>query len=200
MIVESNDLDGQLKTDWRYIFTMKRAHIALLFLILGIVLVPAAGWLYLHFGRPPVAVADPMLPGEEEIARSTLLARVDAERPRNNPVPINEATLQEGASIYMSECAFCHGVPAIESQVGVNTFPKTPQFFRHHATGNRPPDSANRAAAYHWFVENGVRLTAMPSFKHVLTDREQWEVANLLAVSETPLPESVKKVLAGSAD
>jgi thiosulfate dehydrogenase len=177
---------------------MKRAGIvAILFLIIGILLVPACGWLYLHYGRPPVAVADPMFPFEETTARSTLRARIDRERPTSDPVQVNEATMQAGANTYMQACAFCHGVPGTESTIGNNTFPRTPQFFRARPAGNRPQaDLTRRAGGYHWYIENGVRLTAMPSYKKTLTDTEQWEVANLLAGRENPLPDSVKKILA----
>jgi mono/diheme cytochrome c family protein len=176
---------------------MKRAGTAILFLIIGIVVVPACAWAYLQFGGPPVAVADPLLPFEETIAKSALHARIEHERPTHDPVPVNEATLKEGATVYMSACSFCHGVPGTESKIGTNTFPRTPQFFRPRPAGNRPPpDLARRAGGYHWYVEHGVRLTAMPSFTKTLTDTEQWEVSNLLAGRENPLPESVKKVLA----
>jgi thiosulfate dehydrogenase len=36
-------------------------------LILGVLLVPAGIMLYFHFGHPPVAVADPGFPMEEQI-------------------------------------------------------------------------------------------------------------------------------------
>ena len=36
----------------------------------------------------------------------------------------------------------------------------------------------------------------MPSYKKVLSDTEQWEVANLLAGRDNGLPDSVKKILA----
>jgi thiosulfate dehydrogenase len=180
---------------------MKRAGIAIVFLILGILLTPAVVWLYLHYGHPPVAVSDPMFPFEETTARSALRARIDRERPTSDPVPVNESTLQAGATTYMSACAFCHGAPGMESTVGNDTFPRTPQFFRARPAGsgggNRPaPDPTRRAAGYHWYVENGVRLTAMPSFKKTLTDTEQWEVANMLAGRDNGLPDSVKKILA----
>jgi thiosulfate dehydrogenase len=178
---------------------MKRAGTAILFLFLGVVLTPATVWLYLHYGHPPVAVADPMFPFEETTARSTLRARIDHERPTSDPVPVNEATLQAGANTYIRACSFCHGVPGTESDIGNNTFPHTPQFFRARpaSAANRPPvDLARRAGGYHWYIENGVRLTAMPSYKKVLSDTEQWEVANLLAGRDNGLPDSVKKILA----
>ncbi len=175
---------------------MNRAGTAVLFLIVGILLLPITGWLYLRFGHAPVAVADPTFPFEEHLAQSTLHARIDRERPGNDPVPVNETTLQEGPTTYLHACSFCHGVPGTESSIGNNTFPGTPQFFRARPAGNHPPqDLARRAGSYHWYIDNGVRLTAMPSFRKVLSDREKWEAANLLANRESNLPDSVKKIL-----
>lgn len=172
----------------------------ILFFVFGVAVVPCAAYLYMQSGHPPVAVADPMFPMEEQMARSVLHARIERERPGSDPVPFNEPVLKQGAAVYMSECSFCHGTPSGESQIGVNTFPKTPQFFKAHPGGNRAQDVARRAASFHWYIDNGVRLTAMPSYKNILADNDQWAVANLLANREQPLPESVTKILAGETE
>lgn len=178
---------------------MKRVTTSLVLFILGVATVPAVVYFYVSFGHPPVAVADPMFPGEEAMARSALHLRVQRERAAIDPAPFDEATLKQGASVYMSECSFCHGVPSGESQIGLHTFPKTPQLFKPRPLSSNPTDATVRAASLHWFVDNGVRLTAMPSYKGILSDNDTWAVANLLAVRDKPLPESVKKVLAGAS-
>jgi thiosulfate dehydrogenase len=172
----------------------------ILFFLLGIACVPAFGWLYLRFAHVPVAVSDPMFPMEESMARTALRARIDRERPHADPVSVDNASLTEGAYIYKNECAMCHGSPGNESKVGNNTFPRTPQFFRARPGGNRPQqDLTRRAASYHWYVENGVRLTAMPSYRHILSDKQQWEVSNFLANRDGQLPDNIRSILAQSA-
>lgn len=177
---------------------MKRISALVLAFVLGAAAIPATAYLYVRFGHPPVAVSDPMLPGEEAMARSALHARVEKERPAIDPAPFDEATLQQGASIYMSECSFCHGGLSGESQIGLHTFPRTPQLFKPRPAGSHPVDATRRAASLHWYVDNGVRLTAMPSYQGILSDKDDWAVANLLAVRDKPLPESVRKILDGT--
>lgn len=40
--------------------------------------------------------------------------------------------------------------------------------------------SADASGISFWKIKNGIRLTGIPSFKHVLPDSEIWQVALLL--------------------
>ena len=46
-----------------------------------------------------------------------------------------------------------------------------------------------------WKVKNGIRLTGMPSYQHILSDAEMWDVALLLKNADQPLPDPVKAIL-----
>ena len=179
---------------------MNKAAIAILFLILGILIVPVCGLIYLDFGHPPVAVADPSFPMEAQIVHKPLARRIDQEMPASTPVPINDASLIAGASVYVKQCAFCHGVPGTPSKVGAVMYPDAPQLWVKHHGGSVVGVSDDPVGATYWRVKNGIRLTGMPSYVKVLSDAEMWQVSDLLSVADKPLPPDVSKILTQSAN
>ena len=58
----------------------------LLGIILGVILVPVAVMAWFHFGKVPVAVADPPLPEERLITQVPLNARIDREVIKTPPI------------------------------------------------------------------------------------------------------------------
>jgi mono/diheme cytochrome c family protein len=46
-------------------------------------------------------------------------------------------------------------------------------------------------------VANGIRLTGMPAFKHVLSDTEMWQVSLLLKNADKEIPDPVERILQG---
>jgi len=50
----------------------------------------------------------------------------------------------------------------------------------------------------YWKVANGIRLTGMPSYKPQLSDTEMWQVSQLLANADKPLPPDALSILRGS--
>ena len=51
------------------------------------------------------------------------------------------------------------------------------------------------AGQTYWKVANGIRLTGMPAYGHVLTDTQMWQVSLLLKNADQQLPEPVVKIL-----
>jgi thiosulfate dehydrogenase len=47
----------------------------------------------------------------------------------------------------------------------------------------------------YWKVSNGIRLTGMPAFNHVLTDTQMWQVTLLLKNADQQLPDPVMGIL-----
>ena len=164
-------------------------------IILGALLVPAAAWLWLTHGHPPVAVTDSPLPLEGRITGGLLHARIDKELPPTVPVEANEATFIAGARIYRQQCAFCHGVNGTESQVGKHMFPDAPPLWEKHGHGDVVGVSDDPPGETYWKVANGIRLTGMPGYKMVLSDTEMWQVSVLLANADKPLPPAALDLL-----
>lgn len=158
-------------------------------LIIGMLIVPAAGYLYFMSGHAPVATADPTMPFEKRLANAALHARVDKEMPHSAPIAANEETFVAGAPIYRDNCAVCHGLPNQEqSAIAKGEFPKPPRLFHGKGVTDDEPGET------YWKVANGIRLTGMPSFKNDLTDTQMWQVSLLLANADK-LSDKVKQQL-----
>ena len=134
-------------------------------------------------------MTDPPLPFERKLAHGALKAHIEKQGPKESPVPANEANFLEGAEVYKTDCAVCHGLPGEnKTAIADGMFPQPPQLF--HGTGvTDDPVWETR-----WKVENGIRLTGMPGFRGRLTDKQLWQVSQLLANADKISP-AVKAAL-----
>jgi mono/diheme cytochrome c family protein len=159
-------------------------------LILGLLALPVVAFLYFRFGHPPVAVVDVALPMEQQIVHEPLHARIDREMLKNAPISASETNLLGGAHVYRAQCAACHGLYGRPSSFAEHMYPDAPQLWQPHGSGvvgvsDDPPGET------YWKVKNGIRLTGMPSFEHVLSDTQMWQVTLLLANADKTLPSDV---------
>jgi len=170
--------------------------------IAGILLVPAAFFLYLRSGHAPVATSASPLPFERFFANLALRATLSHELPKTDAKPPTEDELVSGAHIYRENCAVCHGLPN-ESATAISKgmYPHPPQFFRPDRPTsfdpNRPSRPANPRA--YWKVQNGVRLTGMPGFKDSFTEQQISQVSQFLGNARN-LPPHVVAVLEGKPE
>jgi mono/diheme cytochrome c family protein len=158
-------------------------------ILLGVLLAVAGVWFYFTTGRAPVAVTDPPLPFEKKLAHGALNARIEKQGPQESPVPADEANYLAAAEVYKQNCAGCHGLPGEEkTTIAQGMYPDPPQLF--HGTGV----TDDPAWETHWKAENGIRMTGMPGFKGRLTEKQLWQVSQLLANADKISP-SVKSAL-----
>jgi thiosulfate dehydrogenase len=158
-------------------------------LILGLLLIPAAVYLYFRFGYAPVATAASPIPFERHLAHMGLEARIEHEAPKNPPFQAADADLQNAAHLYRQHCAVCHGgwgTPKTATAKGM--FPRPPQLLNGKGVTDDP------AGETYWKVTNGIRLTGMPAYKDSLSDKEIWDISQLLAGADK-LPADVLAVL-----
>ena len=167
----------------------------LLGIILGLLLVPVAAFVYFKFGNPPVAVADTPFPYEATIVKVPLNARIDREMPKAAPFGTGEDVFEAGAHIYHAQCSSCHGVPGHDSDFAKHMFPSATQLWKKHRTGSVVGVSDDEAGETYWKVANGIRLTGMPAFNHILSDTEMWQVSLLLKNADQALPDPVMAIL-----
>jgi thiosulfate dehydrogenase len=158
------------------------------------VLLAAGGvWFYFTTGRAPVAVTEPPLPFEKKLAHGALNARIQKEGPKESMVPADEANYLAAAEVYKQNCAMCHGLPGGEkTTIAQGMYPDPPQLF--HGTGV----TDDPAWETHWKAENGIRMTGMPGFKSRLTEKQLWQVSQLLANADKISP-AVKAALTSAA-
>ena len=169
----------------------------LLGILLGVVLLPVAllGWLWL--GKVPVAVTDPPFPHEQWIAGRLLHARIDRELVKTPPIQADESNLVAGARIYSEKCAACHGFHGKPSTFGALMFPPAPPLWEKHPGSAAIGVSDDPPGETFWKVANGIRLTGMPAFKGALTENEMWQVSQLAASADKPLPAAAVNLLRG---
>jgi thiosulfate dehydrogenase len=162
--------------------------------LLGIAVVAGGLFAYLKFGPLPVAVADAPLPFEERIVGLPLDARIDHEK-KNPPFGTSEDVFEAGAHIYRAQCAACHGTPGHEVPYTRYMYPEPTQLWKRHGKHGVVGVSDDDAGETHWKVANGIRLTGMPSYSHILTDTQMWQVSLLLHNADKELPMPVTQIL-----
>ncbi len=162
-------------------------------ILLGVLLVAGCIYFYFSSGRAPVATSASPIPFEKALASVGLHAYLD-KLPHPAPqVAADEANLIAGAKVYKEQCSVCHGLPGEpKSAIQAGMYPAPPELF--HGTGVTDDD----AWESYWKVENGIRMSGMPSFKGQLTETQIWQVA-VLVKNADKITEQVKKELAAGA-
>jgi mono/diheme cytochrome c family protein len=151
-------------------------------------------FVYFRFGHPPVATADKPFPFEAQIVRVPMGARIDREL-QQPPFATSEDVFETGAHLYVRECSSCHGTPGHDVAFAKYMYPVAPQLWKKHTHGNVVGVSDDEPGETFWKIKNGLRLTGMPAYQHVLTNDEMWDIALLLKNADQPLPDPVSAIL-----
>jgi thiosulfate dehydrogenase len=162
--------------------------------LLAIVVIAVGAAVYLKWGSPPVATADKPFPFEKAVVHVPLNARIDREM-KTPPFGVGEDVYEGGAKVYRADCAMCHGTPGHDVPFAKTMYPTAPQLWKKHAKGNVVGVSDDEPGETYWKVANGIRLTGMPAYDHVLTDTQMWQVSLLLKNADQQLPDPVVKIL-----
>jgi mono/diheme cytochrome c family protein len=158
-------------------------------LIVGLVIIAVAGYLYISLGFAPVSTASPPLPFEKTITSMALNARIRKEAPAQAALPVTDDNLIAGARGYNKYCAVCHGLDGQpETEIAKGMFPEPPQLFKGHGVTDDPVGET------YWKIENGIRLTGMPAFRQSLSENQIWQIALLLANADK-LPPAAKTIV-----
>ncbi len=163
----------------------------LLGIVATVLTILLAGFLYIRSSYMSVAATDAPLPFEESLAGMALRDRIRLRAPQRYVSDFTTADLVTGAQVFQTNCAFCHGLPQQPASVaGSGMFPHAPQLFTPEGSVSNDP-----AGVTYWKVNNGIRLTGLPSFRAALTDQQMWQVSALLA-HDDKLPREVQDALA----
>jgi thiosulfate dehydrogenase len=166
----------------------------LLGFVFAFVVLTAAGWAYLKYGNLPVATADPAFPLEKQLVHVPLNARIDREM-QQPPFGVSEDVYETGARVYQQQCAACHGVPSQPVAYAKWMYPVAPQLWQKHTHGNVVGVSDDEPGETFWKIKNGIRLSGMPSYEHLLSNDEMWDVALLLKNADQQIPDPVLSIL-----
>jgi thiosulfate dehydrogenase len=147
--------------------------------LVGLLILPVALYLYVATGHAPVATADASMPMEAWFAKMGRKSRIRAEQPKRDLSTFTAADLMAGADIYQKDCAFCHGLPnQLKPDAAKGMFPHAPQLLDKDDMVIEDPVGES-----FWKVKNGIRLSGMPGFKNSLSETEIWQVSALLATA-----------------
>jgi mono/diheme cytochrome c family protein len=84
--------------------------------------------------------------------------------------PLTDEEMQSGAEIYKGMCAECHGqLNGKPSALGASFYPPAPQLPGH--------STLYSDSEVFWIVKHGIRNTAMPAWRRLLSDDEIRKVA-----------------------
>jgi thiosulfate dehydrogenase len=152
----------------------------LLGVVVGLLILPAALYLYVATGHAPVATADAAMPMETFFAKIGRKSRITAEQPKRDLTTFSTADLSAGADIYQKDCAFCHGLPnQLKPDAAKGMFPHAPQLLEKDDMVTDDPVGES-----FWKVKNGIRLSGMPGFKESLSETQMWQVSALVAKAD----------------
>ena len=140
-------------------------------MLVGFVLLAAAGGLVLWLGLYEVAATKPPGKLEEGLARFALNRAVARRASKaSNPLPASAEVWRDGLAHYRENCADCHGGPGIEaSEAGQGLNPPAPDLTLPRV--QKRPDGE-----LYWIVANGIRMTGMPAFGPTHKEKEIWEI------------------------
>ena len=95
-------------------------------------------------------------------------------RSLTNPYAASPDVLQAGQQLYAQSCAICHGGDGRgQTDLGRDMYPPAMDLNSPHVQHWKDSD-------LFWIVQNGVRLTGMPSWKPVLSDSDTWKMVAFL--------------------
>ena len=92
----------------------------------------------------------------------------------NNPLPESSEVVSQGREVFLGSCAQCHGADARgDSDLGRNMTPPAMDLTSAHVQHWSD-------AELFWIIQNGVRLTGMPSWKSSISDNDTWKLARFI--------------------
>jgi mono/diheme cytochrome c family protein len=172
-------------------------------LALAIVAVFVMGWgflMYVEQGHVDPRADVPISSFEKNHAMGALDASLDRYAPKTkDPIQPTASNLSEGAKLYGTYCADCHGVmDKSETAWHVRLYPPAPQFPKE------PTDMEEFENFY--VIKHGVRWTGMPAWSGELRDDQIWTLVTYLNAMKEPsaakpgMDRGAEPSLAGSAE
>ncbi|MDE3180257.1 MAG: c-type cytochrome [Acidobacteriota bacterium] len=91
-----------------------------------------------------------------------------------NPVPSSDEAVKAGQQIYLQSCALCHGTDGHGyTNLGRGLYPPAMDLTSPHVQHWSDAD-------LFWIIQNGIRLTGMPSWKSTIPATDTWKIAQFI--------------------
>jgi mono/diheme cytochrome c family protein len=93
---------------------------------------------------------------------------------KQNPVSDNNEVLNQGRQVFLQFCAVCHGADGRgETYIGRNMYPPAMDMTSPHVQHWSD-------AEMFWIIQNGVRLTGMPSWESSISEADTWKLVRFI--------------------
>jgi mono/diheme cytochrome c family protein len=93
---------------------------------------------------------------------------------KKDPVPDSQDVLNQGRELFVQSCAICHGPDGRgETYIGRNMYPPAMDM-------NSPHVQHWSDAELFWIIQNGVRLTGMPSWESSISETDTWKLVRFI--------------------
>jgi mono/diheme cytochrome c family protein len=111
-------------------------------------------------------------PGETSVANAAKDVAIPLEAGKmKNPLSETDEAVSQGQEVFLGSCAQCHGADARgDTVIGRNMAPPAMDLTSGHVQHWSD-------AELFWIIQNGVRLTGMPSWKSTISDNDTWKLA-----------------------
>jgi mono/diheme cytochrome c family protein len=91
-----------------------------------------------------------------------------------NPLPETDEVVSQGQEVFLASCAQCHGADGrADTTLGRNMAPPAMDLSSAHV------QHCSDAELF-WIIQNGVRLTGMPSWKSSISENDTWKLASFI--------------------
>jgi mono/diheme cytochrome c family protein len=113
--------------------------------------------------------------GETSLANAAKDVTIPLEAGKmKNPLPQTDEVVRRGQEVFLGSCAQCHGPDGRgDSNLGRNMNPPAMDLSSPHVQHWSD-------AELFWIIQNGVRLTGMPSWRSSISDNDTWELARFI--------------------
>lgn len=131
-------------------------------------------FLVIEFGWFDISAADAHMPIVRSFVHRVMIHGV-GQRAADVPVPatVPAAFVANGVCEYQQHCQMCHGGPGVARDAWANGLNPTPPYLIDSRARWTPQE-------LYWIVSKGVKMTAMPSWKMSMSDKQIWSVVAYL--------------------
>ncbi len=140
-------------------------------------------------GAVPARADGPLMPGEKWAASTSLKAAVAREAPKPPyPYTQTDADIATGATLYVQNCAVCHGTAnSTPNAIGRGLGVRPPQFAKHGVDDDPEGET-------YWKIEHGIRFTGMPAYSKALDEKSIWQITYFMKRAPDHLPAAAKSI------
>lgn len=166
----------------------------------------AAAVLVLEFGWFDIAAGDAHLPFVRWFVHRVMIHGVGKRAPHVSvPATVPVAFVAAGMCEYQQHCQTCHGGPGVARDPWANGLNPPPPYLLDARSHWKPQE-------LYWIIAKGVKMTAMPSWKMSMSDKDIWSIVGYLenmpripagayrkwsGAGQCPAPAEVMKVMDG---